>query len=202
MIELTQEKMIFLKRKYGQQKLRKVFRYYSSNIPEKYWFVRNGENEQSFKKNLAKMNNAKSLCVLDQNIYNSNRYVFKLTQACIDSNKVAFRYDYNVLLSKAINPFGKMNFDNLYSEFNELDLLVITGIKFGDVFDKNQEVFMNLITMLTESVREKALLFSIEEPVLDENEGDVEEKLLESAYGEFGKLLNSKEVEKYYLRNE
>lgn len=194
---MSQEIMMGLKRKYGKTNIRKILMCYSSNIPEKHWL--DNKKSKRMESHILKLMNKKNLCIISPNIFESNEYAFKLTRNFIGSKNVAYRYDYNVLMSKAINPFGKMNFDSLQSEIVELDLLVITGIKFGDVFDKHEEVFMNVLTMVLENVRHKSILLSIEEPEI--NEDSVKTKILESAYGEFGKLLNSSEVEKFYLEN-
>lgn len=172
-----------LQKKYGDKRIRKALVYYGWNLPEYTWFENYVEAKVDLSDMMKEINDDKSFSIF----YNANKIremMLVLSTIFKSINKPdMYRVDYYQLLSNLIGQFGDFKMNQTLEIFDDLDVVAITGVKFGDMLNKNMELFLAFVENLMNSTTNKTFIFALERT---ENVKDMGE-----AYSEFYNFIKN-----------
>ena len=179
--EVTNNDMVTIQKRYSQNNLRLYSKYYASNIPEQAWEkLYDGKYMDEMEK-VQKMENDLVTIVMSKNYKESLQFVYDIMKGRITVNLNCIRIDLFQLMSNTTTDF-KINFGRINEESSDINTLVITGIRYGDLFNKYLESLMIFIDMFRNNGFKKNLILVLEH---------IKETEIEKAYGEFGEFCKN-----------
>jgi len=152
-------------------KLRTAVKYWYANIPERLW-----EDDYDKEKYKSIDNKNKQFLVFAKN-KKQIKIVSDILKFYIDLGKDCIRQDFFDLMS-AVCHYNEIDINNVMTHFSNFDVIAITGIKVGELYDSYEQRFVIMLENILNDRFSKILILGFE-------------KIPEGKFAEgYGKTLN------------
>ncbi len=174
--------LLRIKDTYGQGKLRQYAKFYGSNLPEYTW----DEDYDGIYDTSALwqcMKNKENVSVFISSNKEQNKFISSGLKTAIKMGMDCYRIDFFHLMTSSVDSFNRFLLDKIMREFLTVEVLAITGIRFGDLYDKYAEHFSIIYDNLLNDNLSKGIVLGME---------NVSDK--KKAYGELYDALDHQAV--------
>ena len=176
-----------LKKKYGQENLRKVIQYYGSGLPEREWMtspepgnmnaidvVINGVMEKT---NMAIIGSGKKV----------THVITQAMKIFIKGNMNVKQFEFLSFVEIIQGKYHQVNLE-IIKDTSQFDVVSIINIKYGSIYKKVDGIFSPIIGSMTNTVLQKSVLLGIDFTEDINTESGM--KMFEDKYGELVEVLN------------
>lgn len=157
-----------VKRKYGTGNgFRLAMLLYKSNMPENIWdnVINNKIDKEVTKLSFQLLEEMidKQLVIINYR-NNSEKIAHELVANIIinSGDKNCYRIDFFVLMTKALTKYGAFNLNLIMEEFFKYDIVYISDIICGEMYNKYKDYFLIIISNLINDVKMKNIILSFE----------------------------------------
>ncbi len=181
---ITPEIQDYIQKRVGndRKKMKFALRYYKYNIPERFWFKGIVTEKNDLQDCFDALENDDWVVVVGANIKWVGQFICEVLKMFAQKNHSIYFNDFFELASRP-------NFDGqAYNKFmytlQQIDVVGISGIKFGEMFNKHSEQFVMFCNAMYNAQFQKKFIFGVEKLPEDD-----ERSTFADYYGEFGELI-------------
>lgn len=169
-----------IKSKYGDNKIHEGLKYHKAGIPEKYWFT----NKIKYKYSDYIDSGRTEFFVLSDDTDEIMICISDLLKQFIRQNQNCINMNFFLMMNYMGNNYDQIQkLSDVVNTLTVYDVIAITGIKYGQIFNTKLESFLILRENLLNDNIDKKLIYGFE----GVNESTTAK--LEEAYGEFYDII-------------